>query len=169
MLLRALLGAAAFLPVQVNGLGFQDRGLTSGVIVQQRRTPNFEPLPPGPGILSGRIIDRETAAPLPGARVIVRLLGEATAQFTYPSTPFGRVLTAEPDGLFTVSQVTFGDYVVDVEVPGYTGDDSIFRNVSRRQMRVSAGRPLSTETFRLSARSQTASSRWDRRFRTPTG
>src|SRR5690349_13708519 len=138
---------AILLMMPLTGLGFQGRGqgppLTSGVMTEQRPAPPMQPLPPGPGKLSGRIIDQETNAAVPNARVVARLLGEATGEFTRAMTPFGSVLTAGSDGLFTINQVPFGDYVVDVDVPGYAGDAGIFKDVGRRQMQVSAGRPWS--------------------------
>ena len=80
----------------------------------------------------------------------MQLLGQVTGEFTRAMTPFGTVLTTGPDGLFTISQVSFGDYVVEVQVPGYTGDDSVFKDISRRQIQISAGSPSASYTFALS-------------------
>jgi hypothetical protein len=149
----ALSTGAVLLMAPLTGLGFQGRGqgppLTSGVMTEQRPAPTLTPMPPGRGTLSGRIIDQETDAAVPNARVVVRLLGERNAQGNFPVTPFGQVLTAASDDLFTLNQVPFGTYVVEVDVPGYAGDSGLLKDAARRQMQVSAGRPWFAETFPL--------------------
>jgi protocatechuate 3,4-dioxygenase beta subunit len=80
--------------------------------------PSFE--------LRGIVVDRDTADPIPGARVslpgriAIERLHSGSANFPrkYPSKPRGRT---GPEGLFSIKDLRAGRYEVRVEADGYVG------------------------------------------------
>lgn len=123
---------------------------TDGVIVRQAAAPVLQAIPAGPGNLSGKAVDRESSAPLPAARVIVRWLGPQVGANSFAQTQYGRVLTTDAEGAFVVPAVAYGNYVVEISQPGYADGDAFLAGPSRRTMQVTDGKPAATETFPLS-------------------
>ena len=123
---------------------------TDGVIVRQAAAPVLQAIPTGPGSLSGKAIDRESSAPLPEARVIVRWLGPQVGANSFAQTQYGRVLTTDSDGAFVVPKVPYGNYVVEVSQSGYADGDAFIAGPSRRTMQVTDAKPAAAETFPLS-------------------
>lgn len=123
---------------------------TDGVIVRHAAAPVLQAIPAGPGSLSGKAIDRESSAPLPDARVIVRWLGPQTGAHSFAQTQFGRVLTTDSEGAFAVAAVPYGNYVVEVSQTGYADGDAFIAGPSRRTMQVTDEKPAAAEKFLLS-------------------
>ena len=145
-----VLAAVVLLMLPSVSAAFQGGWPTDGVIVEPRPVPEMQPLPAGPGTLSGRAIVRETNSPLAGAQVVVRLLGAPVGQMGLASTPFGRVLIADKNGEFVVNQVVLGNYVVEVTLAGYADGRAFIPGGSRRTMQLIESQPSATETFPLS-------------------
>jgi hypothetical protein len=123
---------------------------TDGVIVRQAAAPVLQAIPAGLGTLSGKAVDRESSAPLPEARVIVRWLGPQTSASSFAVTQYGRVLTTDPEGAFVVPKVPYGNYAVEVSQSGYADGDAFIAGPSRRTMQVTDAKPAAAETFPLS-------------------
>ena len=123
---------------------------TDGVIVREAPASMVQPIPTGPAALSGNAIDRESGAPIPGARVIVRWLGLQTGANSFAQTQYGRVLSTDAEGAFTVTALPYGNYVVEVSQTGYADRDAFISGPSRRTMQVTDKTPVATGTFALS-------------------
>lgn len=123
---------------------------TDGVIVRQAPAPVVQPIPNGPASLSGKAIDRDSGAPISGARVIVRWLGPQTGANSFAQTQYGRVLSTDAEGAFAVAALPYGNYVVEVSQAGYADRDAFISGPSRRTIQVTDKIPAVTGTFPLS-------------------
>lgn len=91
----------------------------SAAAVEPPRNPGTRTTPPAEpsstmGIFCGRVLDRDTGAPIAGARIFV-LPGE-----NGPQKPAVARATAAADGSFEL-EVAPGDWRIDVTAPGYVG------------------------------------------------
>jgi hypothetical protein len=144
-LVKALAVALLLIPA-----AFAAQQPTDGVIVRLAPAPVLQAIPTGPGTLSGQAVDRESRAPLSGARVVVRWLGPQVGATSFAQTQYGRVLTTDAEGAFVVSSVPYGNYVAEVAPAGYADADAFFAGPSRRTMQVTDANPAATATFTLS-------------------
>ncbi len=142
---RALALALLLLPAATAG-----QFPTDGIVARQSPTPVVQPIPTGPASLTGKAIDRESGAPLPDSRVVVRLLGPQTGGSSFEFTPYGRVFATDSEGAFVVSGVPYGNYVVEIMRDGYGDADAFVPGVSRRSMQVTDTAPVANETFPMS-------------------
>jgi protocatechuate 3,4-dioxygenase beta subunit len=92
-----------------------------GVLPTQIWTPPPEtPIPEGVGRINGRVLDRESDAPIRNATVTVAYLGPTAQQGGLRRPVASRVLTTDETGQFAASNLTTGDYSVFATMVGYT-------------------------------------------------
>lgn len=148
---RISFALAVVLAWPIVGLTLQRGPALSGVVVSPPAPPAaMDPLPPGPGTVSGRAIDQETKAPIAGATAVVRQLGGRPAVAISPNTRViqgGRVVTTDANGRFTADQIPLGDYGVTVSAAGYAAVGTTLATSSGRTMRISAEQPSASADF----------------------
>lgn len=104
---------------------FEARTLLAGAYTVSASARNYEPaetrveigaeergsvrlaLNPQPGAISGRVLDRASAQPIPGARVFI------------DSTRLERAATTDREGVFVLGDIPPGPYTVCAEMEGY--------------------------------------------------
>jgi hypothetical protein len=146
-----LVALTAVLLGPITALTLQRGPGLNGVVVSPPPPPSaLEPLPVGPGTISGRAIDQDTKVPIASATAVIRLLGGRPAVAVTPNARAlqgGRVVTTDADGRFTADQIPLGDYAVTVSAAGWASVGTALATTSGKTMRLSAEQPTATADF----------------------
>lgn len=111
---------------------------------QIRGTPPRTPIPPGPGRIVGRVLDRELHTPVANASVSVEYLGPGSGSGGLRPAVASRALTTDDAGGFVAADLAVGDYTVVASADGYTP-------ARRMGTTIDPGEPVTISVNRLDA------------------
>ena len=98
------------------------RGPGTDGVLQSRvfNAPSNTPMPPGIGQISGRVLDRESRAPIANATVTIGYLSPFDPRIAQRPPIASRTITTDASGEFVARNVALGDYIVYAGAADYT-------------------------------------------------